>query len=322
MLHKTIFCCSLVFFFAACQQESLMEIAPAGSDQLALEERASYPELLPLPNGFSPEGIVAGSGSDFYVGSLADGSIYKGDFRTGAGDVWFTPTEARMAVGLDFDPRTKYLFVSGGGFGSGYVVDTRSGTEVMNYVFGGGFVNDVVVTKDAAYFTDSFSPNLYRLPLEPDGSLAPASAVETLPLSGDYVFVAGPGNFNANGIEATPNGDALIVMNSATQSLYLVDPETGEATLIDLNGESLPNGDGILLVGKTLYVVQNFLNQIAVVALASDYRSGTIVDTLTDSDFRIPTTVTRHGGTLYAVNARFDVANQDGIEFNVVRVDE
>ena len=41
-----------------------------------------------------------------------------------------------------------------------------------------------------------------------------------------------------------------------------VDPVTGIATRITLVGGSVLNGDGILLHGKTLYVVQNQLNQI------------------------------------------------------------
>ncbi len=61
------------------------------------------------------------------------------------------------------------------------------------------FVNDVVVTRDAAYFTDSFQPVLYRLPLGPQGALPDQSAVQRILLSGDFVQVAGPFVFNSNG---------------------------------------------------------------------------------------------------------------------------
>jgi sugar lactone lactonase YvrE len=142
--------------------------------------------------------------------------------------------------------------------------------------------------------------------------------VEEIPLSGDYVFT--PGAFNANGIAATPNGKTLIIVNSVDGLLYNVDPDTGEATLIDLGGDTVPNGDGILLQGKTLYVVQNRLNQIAVVELNSDLTEGTIVDTITDSDFRVPTTIARFGNSLYAVNARFGTTPTPDTEYEVVRV--
>lgn len=123
---------------------------------------------------------------------------------------------------------------------------------------GARFINDVVITRDEAYFTNSSQPVLYRLPLENNGELPETLTVEEIPLSGDYQFV--PNAFNANGIAAPPNGKTLIIVNSADGALYNVDPGTGVATRIDLGGASVPNGDGILLQGKTLYVVQNRLN--------------------------------------------------------------
>ena len=47
----------------------------------------TFPERIPLPDGFYPEGIEVGTGHDFYVGSLLDGAVYKGDLRTGDGAV-------------------------------------------------------------------------------------------------------------------------------------------------------------------------------------------------------------------------------------------
>jgi hypothetical protein len=85
-----------------------------------------------------------------------------------------------------------------------------------------------------------------------------------------------------------------------------VEPETGDATRIDLGMGVVPNGDGILLQGKTLYVVQNFLNQIAVVELSSDLQRRNDRRTITNSLFRIPTTAARFGSTLCVVNSRFD----------------
>ncbi len=303
--------------FTNCQQERLAPEALTADQPVDLRKSQAFPDVIPLPDGFQPEGIVAGTGTEFYVGSLADGSIYRGDFRTGEGEIIFTPDGGGVAVGLAFDPRTKYLYVAGGPTGGAYVIDTRTGQLVVTYDFGGAFVNDVIVTRDGAYFTDSFAPVLYQADLAPNGS--PTGTFETIPLSGDFTFL--PGEFNANGIEATPNGDALIVVNSTTGELYRVDPQTGEATLIDLGGDAVPSGDGLLLEGRTLYVVQNFFNQVAVVELSPDYTSGEVVDVLTDPDFRIPTTITSQGSRLYAVNARFDVAPGPNVEYEVVRVD-
>jgi hypothetical protein len=90
--------------------------------------------------------------------------------------------------------------------------------------------------------------------------------------------------------------------------------------LIDLGGGSVPNGDGILLDGKTLYVVQNQLNQIAVVKLKSDLQSGEIVNLITDPAFRVPTTIAEFGSSLYAVNARFGTPPTPDTEYEIVRI--
>jgi sugar lactone lactonase YvrE len=278
----------------------------------------AFPDVIPLPNGFQPEGIASGTGTTFYVGSIPTGAIYRGDLRTGEGDVLVPAQAGRSATGLKYDPRTGLLFVAGAATGYAYIYDGETGANVaaIQLTTSPSFINDVVITKDAAYFTNSSQPELYRIPLANNGE--PLLTSETIPLGGDYQFT--PGAFNANGIAATPNGKTLIIVNSVDGALYNVDPTTGDATLIDLGGEAVPNGDGILLQGKTLYVVQNFFNQIAVVDLNSDFTSGTIVDTITSSNFRIPTTIALFGDSLYAVNARFDTPPTPTTEYEVVRV--
>ena len=128
------------------------------------------------------------------------------------------------------------------------------------------------------------------------------------------------GAFNLNGIDATRNGKTLFAVQSVNGKLYSIDPATGVAREISLGGESLVNGDGILLAGKTLYVVQNRDNQVAVVALANDLTSGEVVRRLTDDDFRVPTTIDDLGRRLYAVNARFGTPNPDAPEYEVVQL--
>jgi hypothetical protein len=95
---------------------------------------------------------------------------------------------------------------------------------------------------------------------------------------------------------------------------------TGVTKEIGLGGATLPNGDGLLLHGRTLYVVQNQLNRIAVVSLAKGLGTGAITRTITDTDFDVPTTVDRHGDRLYAVNARFGTAPGPSTPYSVVQV--
>ena len=280
----------------------------------------AFPDVIPLPNGFQPEGIATGTGSTFYVGSIPTGAVYRGNLRTGEGDVLVQPQAGRFAIGLKFDDRSGLLFVAGGPTGFAYVYngDTGANAPAIQLTTLPSFINDVVITKDAAYFTNSFQPFIYRVPLENNGELPAVPTSEEIPLGGDYQFT--PGAFNANGIEATPDGKTLIIVNSTEGALYNVDPTTGVATRIDLGTSAVPNGDGILLQGKTLYVVQNALNQIAVVELSADLSSGTITETITDSDFRVPTTVAQFGDSLYAVNARFGTVPTPDTEYEVVRV--
>jgi hypothetical protein len=281
----------------------------------------TFPKQIWLPDGFQPEGIAIGRGTDLFVGSLGrlengvtvGGAIYKGDLRTGQGQV-IVPSEAnKMAIGLDVDLRSNYLFVAGGPYGNAFVYDAATGDaiaeiQLTTLPYLATLVNDVIVTRQAAYFTDSFQPVLYRVPLGPGGSLPDPIVVHEIPLGGDFVHE--PGEFNANGIVASPNGNYLIVVNSYHGTLYRVDLATGAVMQIDLDGVTVPTGDGLLLDGKTLYVVQNdaTVNAIAVIELAPNLLSGTLVQHIADPKFRIPTTVAEFGSDLYAVNARFDVA--------------
>jgi hypothetical protein len=45
----------------------------------------TFPTRISLPARFQPEGITTGRGTTVYVGSLADGAIWRGDVRTGIG---------------------------------------------------------------------------------------------------------------------------------------------------------------------------------------------------------------------------------------------
>lgn len=279
-----------------------------------------FPPVIPLPDGFQPEGIAVGRGPTFFVGSIPTGSIYHGSLRTGEGQVLVPPQEGRAAIGLDFDNRSGNLFVAGGPTGEAYVYDSESGATLAVYTLttdSNVFINDVIVTREAAYFTNSFQPYLYRVPLGPGGSLLEQPEIQVIELGGDFIQVGG---FNVNGIAATPNGKWLIIVNSSLGTLYRVDPDSGHATLIDLSGASVPFGDGILLEGRTLYVVQNQLNQIAVLELSPDLTSGEVVAILTDEDFRVPTTVASFGRYLYAVNARFGTVPTPDTEYEVVQV--
>ena len=278
---------------------------------------APLPATLALPDGFGPEGIAIGAAPFAYFGSTVDGSIYRADLVTGQGRI-IGDAPGTPSVGLKVDRRGR-LFVAGGPAGDGRVVDASSGEVLARYVFTSlpSFVNDVTVTPDAAWFTDSFNPVLYKLPLGPRGQLPGAGDVVTVPLTGDVAFAEG---FNVNGISRTPDGTGLLVVQTNTGLLFRVDPATGVTTTVDLGGELLPNGDGILLDGRTLYVVRNVDNEVAVVRLDRSGAHGSIVDRLSDPRLDVPTTVARFDGRLYLPNSRFLIDPTPAVTYTAIAI--
>ncbi|NUS94442.1 MAG: superoxide dismutase [Nocardia sp.] len=279
-------------------------------------QRQSFPATIGLPAGFAPEGIAIGSAPVAYLGSRLDGSIYRVDLRTGRGAV-LSPGPGTPALGLALDPQGR-LFVAGGAGGDARVVDTRTGEVLARYRFGSAdsFVNDVVCTPEGAWFTDSHTSVLYHLPFGPAGALPSPDRVVRLPLNGDIEFVAGA--INANGIVATPDGAALILVQSATGRLYRVDPATGAAKAIDLGPETVPYGDGMLWHEGSLLVVQNRLGAVAVVALDGTGARGTVVRRLRDARLDIPTTVAAFEERLYLPNARFTTPAGPDTTYDIV----
>jgi sugar lactone lactonase YvrE len=301
---------------------ALLSVALIGS-LVSTAQAKPFPDQFDLPDGFLPEGIAIGPGGTAYFGSRANGDIYVASLRTGEGSVLSNddPRSAGLpAVGLKIDNRGR-IFIAGGPSGTGRVIDARTGDLLAIYSFTGAtsFINDVVITRDYAWFTDSRSPQLFGVPLGPGGELGDPADVVTLELSGEWMQI--PDVNNANGIAVTPDQKALLVVQSATGFVFRVDPLTGVATRVDLGETLLTNGDGLLVLGTTLYVVQNRQNRVAVIKLSPDGTSGVLVDTLTSPDFDVPTTVARFGNSLYLPNARFTTPQLPTTEFWVTRID-
>jgi sugar lactone lactonase YvrE len=277
-----------------------------------------FPGVIALPNGFQPEGIAIGSAPFAYLGSRATGQIYRANLVDGSGTE-ISPATGTPSLGMKLDTRGR-LFVAGGSAGDGRVVDVETGEVLASYRFAVAptFVNDVVLTKTAAYFTDSLRPVIYKVSLGHKGSLPPAAGFDTIPLTGDYTHQDGA--FNANGIARTPDGKGLIIVQSSTGLLFRVNPVTGATTTVDAGAESFVNGDGLLLIGHTLYVVQNRLNAVAVVKLNNRGSTGEVTGRITEPNFDVPTTVAAFGNRLYLPNARFNTPPADTTPYAVVAV--
>jgi hypothetical protein len=290
----------------------------AGVAMFAVPARVSaeaFPEVIALPDGWQPEGIASGPGAIVYSGSRATGDILAVDVVSG--DSWLVvdAPAGRTAVGIEQDREGRF-WVAGGATGDVFVYE-ENGDELAVYDFAASdtFVNDVVVTRHAAWFTDSRKAVLYRVPIERDGSLGDG---EIVPLFGDYRH--GAGN-NLNGIDASRDGSVLVAVQSNLGHLYNIDPETGETTLIDLDGATVVNGDGIYLEDQILYVVQNRFNKVAVVELNRRLTRGSIEGELTSDNFDVPTTITAYAGNFYLVNARFGTSGPEPAEYWITAVE-
>ena len=276
---------------------------------------SQFPEVIVLPGAKSAEGIATGRGSTFYAGDLFSGDIFRGDLRTGGVERFIHPPAGRMALGLKADVRHGLLFVAGGPTGQAYVYDLETGADLATFQLG-AFINDVVVTEDAAWFTDSALPHLYEIPAHPGGS------VRTLTITGPAADLSGTGGTpNLNGIAVAPNGKTLIVSHSSLGQLFTVNPRTGVSAPI--GGLLVPFVDGILFSGGRLYAAQIFFNQIAEIELSPDLSYGTVERIITSPLFEIPTSVARHGNRLAVVNSKIDTGfPPTAATYEVVIVDD
>jgi len=300
----------------------------------------NWPDAIAMPIGFEGEGIELGKGHEFFVGALSlsslfgeaffgiphpvnelAGAIYKGNLRTGEGAILSLPT-GKSVSGLSYDPRTDNLYAATG-FGSGFfdevlgpqftffgqgvtVYDASSGDIIAEIGFGDGTgtINDCLVTRTGVYCTDSFNPILYKLVLGKGGRLPDPPVVEVIPMDGFEMVPL----FNANGLVGNFDGKQLVIVNISTGVLYRVDTASGEASPIEIEGaeQLFPDGDGLYLSGRTLYIMQNFSNKIAVVQLSGDLSRGEFIKNIPgegeDNPLIVATTIIGFGNSLYAIN--------------------
>ena len=316
----------------------------------------NWPEAIAIPIGFEGEGIELGKGHEFFVGanSLASlfgeaffgiphpvselaGAIYKGNLRTGEGAILVPPT-GNPVSGLSYDPRTDYLYAATGfgGFVNGSftftgqgvtVYDASSGDIIMEIGFGDGTgtINDCLVTRTGVYCTDSFNPILYKLVLGKGGRLPDPLVVEEIHMSGFGMVPL----FNANGLVGNFDGKQLVIVNISTGVLYRVDTASGEASPIEIEGaeQLFADGDGLYLDGRTLYIMQNFSNKIAVVQLSGDLSGGEFIKNIPGegeiNPLNVATTIIGFGNSLYAINTNiFDriFGNPAEVQSEVVRL--
>jgi sugar lactone lactonase YvrE len=279
-----------------------------GRSQTMQEVSGAERYVLPGEQVF-PEGVAYRPDTgDFYVGSTTDGTVFRGNVEGGPkeAEVFLEPeSDGRTtAIGMEVDDEGR-LFISGGDTGRIFVYDTESADLVRRLDTPDAeatFLNDVAVTPDGdAYFTDSIRPILFRVTSTGGGAgeAEPWLNFEGTPAQYEE-------GFNLNGIDATEDGRYLVAVQSNTGELFRIETQSKEVDEIDLGGKTLANGDGLLLDGRTVYVVRNEQELIVPIKLSGGYISGEVGEPFTDPSFAFPTTLAKTDGRLLVVNSQFD----------------
>ncbi|WKB51261.1 superoxide dismutase family protein [Eleftheria terrae] len=277
-----------------------------GMIELAGEPPAGARHTFPGSNVF-PEGIAVDETSGTaYVGSAAEGHLYKlepGQPRAELLSLGGSPGR-RAALGIRLDAHRR-LWVAGGAEGTVALVDAASGRTLAVLKTPHSphaFINDLALSADGhAYVTDSFRPVLFRARnvVDQPTQLEPWLDLGRTPIR--YVS----GETNLNGIVATPDGRYLLAMQSATGQLWRIDTRSQAVQPVQLDA-TLPHGDGLVLQGRELYVVRNVENEIVRVSLEPDYARGRVAQRLSSSRLRYPTTAALVRGQLQIVNSQLD----------------
>ena len=290
---------------------------------------AAEPVAIPLPASVAfPEGIAydAAAGA-LYTASAADGAVLRLDAATGTSEV-VTPggilvprdsTTFPGPLGMTLDEASR-LWIAGGNTGRIWVIDTTSGAVAKDAAVataGKSLINDVVVVDNAAYFTDTFVPTLWRVAVEGDTIGDPEPWLD---LTGSPIeYVEGP---NLNGIAVTPDGQTLIVVHMGKGLLFTIDIATKAITPVDTAGADLTGADGLVLDGNTLYVVRQTAVEIATLELSADRSTATVVSRFEHDGLAWPATAVKVDGDLVVVNTQFNTRDDNSatLPFTLLRV--
>ncbi|MEV0853053.1 SMP-30/gluconolactonase/LRE family protein [Nocardia fluminea] len=258
-------------------------------------------------NAVYPEGIgVDARNGDTYVGSFADGTVYRAGADTSRAEV-FLPAGAdgrKTANGVKVD-RSGRLWVIDSGVGVS-VYDTGSRALLARFEVPGDaprFVNDLDFGADgSAYLTDSVRNIVYKAVIGAGGELTVAY---------DLTTALGPRDpkvFELNGIVADPAGKFLIVVAMSAAELYRIDLTGGADPIrkVLLTGGDARHGDGLDLRDNTLWIVHNLDNTISRWALTDNGATATRTGEFHDPALNVPTTMVHSGERALIVSSQFD----------------
>ncbi|MBL1079221.1 superoxide dismutase [Nocardia sp. 2] len=287
---------------------------PAAQDDSTSRAQISPAFDLPEQRAY-PEGIaVDARNGDVYVGSFTTGAIYRRPAGRARAEIFLPAgTDGRhTANGLRVDSRGRLWVID---HTTGVTVyDTGTRAPVARFDAprqDQPFLNDLAFTPDgSAYLTDSVRPVIYRVTPELFDGAAARGGRETLPVYADLTTATTPGNSTPmllNGIVADPAGRYLLTVDMAGGGLYRVEiADAPGIARVDLRGGDMIDGDGMELLGDTLWVVHNRSNSLSRWSIGANGTTAELRNRLTDEILRIPTTVAHDGDQMLVVSSQFD----------------
>ena len=270
---------------------------------------AASRHTLPAEVSF-PEGVAYDPASrTLYTAGAQDGRIARIDARTGRATSVAAPEVAAQigtafpgALGMKLDPRGR-LWIAGGRTGKVFVVAPRTGRLIQTVTTPGtgGLINDIAFAGGRAYFTDTLRPTLWAVDAGAEVPVAPEAFL---------TFPAGPLQYgegaNLNGILATADGKTLLTGQMAKGLLFKIDVASRQVSAVPIGGEKVEGVDGLVLNGRTLYVIRQPAAEIVTVQLAPDLSWGGVVKRTKAPGLLWPATGVLVGNELVVVNTQFN----------------
>jgi len=215
------------------------------------DDYRDYSEII-LGGSTFAEGIVSAPDGTKYIGGLGDGTIYKAErYSTESTALFENPVEGRSIVGLEVSQDGSLLFACDTDTAEAItpnvlVINVEDGTLLAEHALGDiGFCNDLTVSDNDLFVTDSFQQAVFRIPGD---ALIESNSAEVF-FSDPVEWVVneadeGFGAFGPNGIEAI-NGKLYVTLYSVGE-LWEIDIEMGTGTELELDG-TLGYPDGLFM---------------------------------------------------------------------------
>jgi Cu-Zn family superoxide dismutase len=275
--------------------------SPAAVDRIALPAEVTF-----------PEGVAYDRAANaLYTASAESGTVVRIDVRTGQSRVIVPPgvlvpagsTTFPAILGMKADARHR-LWIAGGRTGRMFIVDGASGQVLKQFQSpsSASLINDVAIVGDTGFFTDTFYPVLWRVRIR-DGKIGELEG--WLNLNGSAIPYGTDANLN--GIWPSADGRSLLTVHMSKGLLFRIDIASRRIRPIDTGGADLSGADGLVLNGRTLYVVRQTAVEIATVAVSADLTRATVVNRFKDPALAWPATAALVGDRLIAVNTQFNV---------------